>query len=77
MLRLLQDLSTVEVVLTQHLAESSIEVCGHAVGLRRLALRQPVFDTQALAQLIDLVLSRVLAAATAEQPSLLLSVRMI
>ena len=66
--RLLQFLRTVEVVRTQHLAESSIEAFDHTVGLWRLGLGQPVFDTQALAQLIELVLSRGLAAAAAKQP---------
>lgn len=42
-------------------------VCG-AVGLWSLWLGQPVFDTQALAQLIELVLSRGLATAAAKQP---------
>ena len=64
--RLLQVLRTVEVVRTQHLAESSIEAFDHAVGLWRLGFGQPVFDAQALVKRIELVLSRGLAAA--QQP---------
>lgn len=45
-----------------------MEALDHAVGLRRLGLGQPVFDTQALAQLIEFLLSRGLAAAAAKQP---------
>lgn len=66
--RLPQVLGAVEVVRTQHLTESSMEALNHTVGLRRLGLGQPVFDTQALAPLIEFVLSCRLAAAAAKQP---------
>jgi hypothetical protein len=65
---LLQVLGTVEVVRAQHLAEPSIETFYHAIGLWCLGLGQSMFNAQALAQLVKLVLSRWLTTATAQQP---------
>ena len=66
--RLLQILSAVEVVRTQYLAKPAIKTLDHAIGLRRLGLGHPVFDIQALAQLVELVLACGLAAAASKQP---------
>ena len=52
----------------QHLAESSIEALLHAVGSWRPGLGQPVVYAQCLAQLVELVLTRGLAAAASKQP---------
>lgn len=65
---LAQVLGTIEVVRAQHLAEPPIETFDHTVGLWCLGLGQSMFNAQALAQLVKLVLSRRLTAATAKQP---------
>ncbi len=56
--RLLQILSTVKAVTSQHISNAPIEAFNHTVGAWRSGFGQPVLDAHAGAHLIELVLPR-------------------
>ena len=45
----------------QHVGNTAVETLHHAIGLRSSRRRQPMFDSQRLAQLVELMAPRGLA----------------
>ena len=63
----LQVLGAIEAMGGQHLGDAAIETLDHAMGLRCTGLGQAVFDTQRLAELIELMMAGGLPVLGTEQ----------